>query len=99
MRWPMAAGEQADAAVEVEGHVVLAGQQALHDGADQGVGGLRVDLPEAAGADAVGAVVGTLADEGAAVDAVDAAVALVDAHHRDGLVELDQGQCGRRASG
>ena len=93
------AGEEADAAVEVEGHVALARHQALHDGLDEGVGGLRVDLPEAAVADAVGAVVGALADEGAAVDAVDAAVLLLDAQDGDGLVEFDERAGGRRASG
>ena len=66
---------------------------------DQGVGGLRVDLPEAAHADAVGAAVGALADEGAAVDAVDAAVLLLDAQDRDRLVEFDQRAGGRPGCG
>ena len=91
------AREEADAAVQVQRHVALARQQALHDRLDEGVGGLRVDLPEAAAADAVGAAVGALAYERAAVDAVDAAVVLLDAHDGDGAVEFDQGQPGAGA--
>ncbi|CAL2070883.1 protein of unknown function [Streptomyces murinus] len=90
------AGEEADAAVEVEGHLALARQQALHHRGDEGVRRLRVDLPEAAGADPVGAAVRALADEGAAVHAVHAPGLLVDPHDRDRLVQLDQGQAAAR---
>lgn len=86
------AREDADAAVQVEGHLALARHQALHDGLDQGVRGLRVDLPEAAHAHAVRTAVRALPYEGAAVDAVDPAVLLLHAQDGDRLVQLDQGQ-------
>ena len=94
------AGEEADAAVEVERRLALAGHQALHHGLDQEcrrpVGGparsRRMPTP-------LGAVVGPLAHEGAAVDPVDAPVLLLDPQNRDGLVQFDEGQAGARASG
>lgn len=87
--------EQAHPAVEVERRLALAGHQALHHGLHQDLGGLRVDLPEAAHADAPGAVVRAFADEGAAVDAVDSPVVLLDPQHGHRLVQFDQREAGR----
>ncbi len=47
----------------------------------------------------MGAAVGAFADEGAAVDAVDLAGTLVDAHDRDGAVEFDEREAGAGLGG
>ena len=63
------------------------------------VGGLRVDLPEAAVADPPGAVGGALADEGAAVDAVDAAGRVSSTRSTETGGPAPRGAAGRPGAG